>query len=175
MKTKNAIEINKSGGLELTEIIENWEGYDTNTVILAYCELEKRNFSISEDLQQKVIPSFCEKNNVENITHLINSFLKEKNCQSYEEFLKKEEQLNYKNKVIDPSHIISAGKAIKDVVFTAFIMISFGIILSLLGSVSGEEIAFILGGLSTLVCNIIILYKLHTAGNKLEKSVTNRL
>jgi hypothetical protein len=179
MKTKNIIEINKLIGLDLYEILENWEDYDTNTVLLAYCQLEKNNFAIPKSLHKNQLSSFCKKNNVKNITELINSFLKEKKCFSYEEFLERSITLDMKNskdknsinKVIDPFNIVAAGKAIKSVVYTFLIMITVVSISLLIAIDSKESDIYIFSGLFSLACHIIILYKLYSAGNKLEKSV----
>ncbi|MSP70358.1 MAG: hypothetical protein EXR20_08805, partial [Bacteroidetes bacterium] len=122
--------------IALTAIIDYWNDYDTNSVILAYAELKRRNFSVPESLQKKQI-QFCDKNNVSNIEDLLNLFLKENQFNSFEE-LDAQKALKIKNGVIDPSNIISAGKAIKNVVYATLIMITIAVISFLIVSSSRD-------------------------------------
>ncbi len=186
MKTRNINEIHRTDSLALTAIIEYWKDYDTNSVILAYAELKRRNFPIPERLQKKQI-QFCDKNNVAKIEDLLNLLLKENQLNSYEELFEKEivsiqkaksaeKTLKIKNAVINPSNIISAGKAIKNVVYTTLLMITFAVIAFLIVRSSRDletiKNTYIFIGLLSLICNIIILFQLYSAGNSLEKSVT---
>lgn len=186
MKTRNINEIVRTDSLALTAIIEYWKDYDTNSVILAYAELKRRNFPVPERLQKKQI-QFCDNNNVTNIEDILNLFLKENQFNSYEEFFEKEivsiqkvksaeRTLKIKNSVIEPSNIISAGKAIKNVVYTTLIMITIAVIAILIVSSSKDmntiKNTYIFIGLLSLVCNIIILVQLYSAGDSLEKAVT---
>ena len=181
METRNINEIHRIDSLALTAIIEYWKDYDANSVILAYAELKRRNFPVPERLQKKQI-QFCDKNNVANIEDLLNLFLKENQFNSYEEIfekeivsIQKEKTLKIKNALIDPSNIISAGKAIKNVVYTALIMIIITVFALLTVGFSRDiEIiknTYIFIGLLYLICNIIILAQLHSAGDNLENSV----
>jgi hypothetical protein len=186
MKTRNINEINSIDSLALTAIIEYWKDYDTNSVVLAYAELKRRNFPIPERLQNKQI-QFCAKNNVANIEDLLNLFLKENQFNSYEDFFEKEivsiqkekfteKTLKIKNTGIDSSNFISAGKAIKNVVYTTLIMFAIALIAFVI-VISARDMdtiknTYIFIGLSSLACNIIILVQLYNAGDSLEKSVT---
>lgn len=201
MKTKNIYEINKLDSLAIVEILENWKYYDKNTIIISYLELKRRGFSISENLQKNEIQSFCDNNNVENIEKLVLLFLKENHYYSIEDFFKELnknlgplnlentglEPLNLENSVIDPSNIILAGKAIKDIVKIALLMIivalfSFLFILVITEGFSNSSLKIvkkientnIFLGLLFLVCNVIILFLLQSAGSNLEKSVKKR-
>lgn len=188
METRNINEIHRTDSLALTAIIDYWKDYDTNSVILAYAELKRRNFPIPDRLQKKQI-QFCNKNNVANIEDLLNLFLKENQLNSYEEFFEKEigpiqktksvkKTPKIKNAVIDPSNIISAGKAIKNVVYTTLTMITIAVFafLTVTTSTDIETIkkTYNFIGLLYLICNIIILFQLHSAGDNLENSVYNK-
>lgn len=185
MKTRNINEIHRTDSLALTAIIEYWKDYDTNSVILAYAELKRRNFPVPERLQKKQI-QFCDKNNVANIEDLLNLFLKENQFNSFEEFFEKEivsiqkeksaeKTLKIKNAVIEPSNIISAGKAIKNVVYVVLAMTLFAVVAILTASNSTNpdtiKDTYLFLGATSLVCNIIILFQLHSAGDNLENSV----
>ncbi|MFM7682889.1 MAG: hypothetical protein ACKO7P_09095 [Bacteroidota bacterium] len=186
MKKRNINEIHSTDSLALTAIIEYWKDYDTNSVVLAYAELKRRNFPLPERLQNKQI-QFCDKNSVSNFEDLLNIFLKENQFNSYEDFFEKEivsiqkeklaeKTLKIKNTGIDPSNFISAGKAIKNVVYTSLIMFAIALI-ALLIVISARDMdtiknIYIFIGLLSLVCNIIILSQLYNAGDSLEKSVT---
>ena len=186
MKTRNINEIHRTDSLSLTSIIEYWKDYDTNSVILAYAELKRRNYPVQKMLQKKQI-QICDKNNVANFEDLINLFLKENQLNSYEEFIENEivsiqnaksseKILKIKYAVNDPSNIILAGKAIKNVVYTTLILITIAVIAFLIVSSSTDiktiKNTYISIGLLSLICNIIIMFQLYSAGDSLEKSVT---
>lgn len=122
-----------------------------------------------------------------NIDDLLTLFLKENQLNTYEEYFEKEttaiqkarvsenNTLKIKNNAIDSSNIISAGKAIKNVVYTTSFMITIAVIALIIVSSSRDmetiENTYIFSGALSLICNIIILLQLYSAGDNLENSV----
>lgn len=80
-----------------------------------------------------------------------------------------------KNIQIDPHKIIAAGRDLKGVVNTVVVMISLVIILALTLYFSENldtiKLIYLLLGFASLICNIIILFLVHSAGDNLENSV----
>ena len=80
-----------------------------------------------------------------------------------------------KNIQIDAHKIIAAGRDIKSVVNIVIVMISLVIIVALTAYFSSNlesiKSIYILLGVASLICNIIILFRLHSAGDNLENSV----
>ena len=76
--------------------------------------------------------------------------------------------------IVNPTNIISAGRNIKSVVYVVLAMILFavGAILTASNSTNPDTIknAYLFLGATSLVCNIIILFQLHSAGDNLENS-----
>ena len=185
-KRININEILRKDSLALTAIIEYWKENNTESVILAYAELNRRNFPIPNRTQIK-LNHFCDKN-FASIEILLNSFLKEKQFNSYEEFVKQfntydefeieksaEKTIKIKKEVIEPSNIISAGIAIKNVVYAISMMIVILVIatLSAINSKNPDtiQIIYTLVGIASIVFNIYALTQLYSAGDKLENSV----
>ena len=91
------------------------------------------------------------------------------------EFEKEQKTQNNSNLVINPSNIIAAGKAIKGVVYVVVTMTIFAIIAIIVASSSRDidsiKNTYIFMGAASLICNIIILVQLYSAGDNLENSV----
>ncbi len=91
------------------------------------------------------------------------------------ELEKEQETQNISNLIINPSNIISAGRNIKSVVYVVLVMTLFAIIAILTASNSTNpdtiKNAYLFLGAASLICNIIILLQLHSAGDNLENSV----
>jgi len=100
------------------------------------------------------------------------------------------------NEVINPTNIIAAGRNIKSAVYVILVMVVFTLIVLLYASKSSESGSFtnqtmaqlelwlltenpdtfikriyIVLGFVSIMCNIIILFQLHSAGDNLENSV----
>jgi preprotein translocase subunit SecG len=100
------------------------------------------------------------------------------------------------NEVINPTNIIAAGRNIKSAVYVILVMVVFTLIVLLYSSKSSESGSFtnqtmaqlelwlltenpetfikriyIVLGFVSIMCNIIILFQLHSAGDNLENSV----
>ena len=194
MKTRNLKEISRMDSQALTSVLDYWKDYEPTSVLLAYGELKRRDYSIPESLSKKQ-NQFCEKNSAPNIEDFLNTSMKEIGFNSYEEYFykefpeialteaqrkekeeKKKEEKKLKNNsgAINPSNIVFAGKAIKSVVSVTLLMIVVAVIGILIASSSKDlqtiknTYAFV--GVSSLICNIIILFKLYSAGDNLVKS-----
>jgi hypothetical protein len=181
MKIINIKEILKFDKLALTAVIDYWIDYDITSVILAYAELKRRNFDFDDKLRKK-LTEFCDKNSVENIENLLNKFLKENQIESYDEFLEKEifsiqntKAQRLLNTGIDPSFIKDAGKSIKKVVYTVLFMSIFAVIAFIILSSTTDldtiRNTYLIVAVLSLLCNILILVALYSAGDNLEKSV----
>jgi hypothetical protein len=79
------------------------------------------------------------------------------------------------NLIIDPNNIVKAGKSIKAVVYMILIMIlvtSIGLVIANKATeLKSVMNVYIFLGITSIVCNIVILYNLYSAGDNLEKSV----
>ena len=85
------------------------------------------------------------------------------------------------NEVINPTNIIAAGRNIKSAVYVILVMVVFTLIVLLVSasnpSENPEEIKsiYIFLGVGSIICNIIILEQLHSAGHNLENSVNKKV
>ncbi len=90
------------------------------------------------------------------------------------EFEKRQKRQNHSNLIINPTKIISAGKNMKSVVYFVLILTlsAVGAILTAISSTNPDTIknAYTFLSIATLICNIIILNLLHSAGDNLENS-----
>ena len=180
--------------LALTSVLDYWKDYDPTSVLLAYGELKRRDYGIPESLSKKQ-NQFCEKYSAPNIEDFLNTSMKEIGFNSYEEYFYKEfperalteaqrkekeekkieeKELKNNSSAINPSNIVSAGKALKSVVSVTLLMIVIAVIGIFIAG-SSEDLqtiqntnAFV--GVSILLCNIIILFQLYSAGDNLVKS-----
>jgi hypothetical protein len=94
------------------------------------------------------------------------------------EILSTKEELSIaksRNLVIEPLNIKSAGRSIKNVVYSTLIITLLAVVAFLTVSSSKDletvKSIFILIGLLSFACNIFILFQLYSAGDNLEKSV----
>lgn len=195
MEIRNLKEISKMDSPALSSLLDYWKDYDTNSILLAYAELKRRKYTIPTSLQKKQ-NQFCEKNNIQNIEELLNTTMKEMGFNSYEEYYynefpekalteeQKKEIAENKNvekilkinsSAINPNNILSAGKAIKSVVYVTLIMILSAVFAFMIVSSSKDidtiKNTYVFMGILSLICNIIILIQLFTAGDNLVKSV----
>ena len=87
--------------------------------------------------------------------------------------------LNIKNMQIAGHKIIDAGRSIKSVVRLVIIMILLAIIASLTTYFSEDNdtitTIYLLLGIASLICNIIILILLYSAGDNLENSIYKKV
>ena len=89
MAKYSLIEITKTDSLALTSFIDNWKNNDKPTVLLAYAELKRRNYSLN-DKSTKLLNEFCEKQNGEDIDTLLSKALIDIGYNSYDECYEKE-------------------------------------------------------------------------------------
>ncbi len=79
--------------------------------------------------------------------------------------------------MVNPFHILGAGKSLKDIVYSIIALIVCQIIGGLISISSNDKntiiFASILFGLSSLLCLIFVLLRLYSAANHLENSVKN--
>lgn len=195
MEIRNLKEISKMDSPALSSLLEYWKDYDTNSILLAYAELKRRKYTIPTSLQKKQ-NQFCEKNNIQNIEELLSTTMKEMGFNSYDEYYynefpekalteeQKKEIAENKNvqkilkinsSAINPNNILSAGKAIKSVVYVTLIMILSAVFAFMIVRSSKDidtiKNTYVFMGILSLICNIIILIQLFTAGDNLVKSV----
>ncbi len=93
MKKGSLKEITKTDTPALTSIIDYWNNYDATTVLLAYAELKRRNYSLNNKLLIRInerINEFCAKHNSTDIESMLSVALKEIGCNSYDECYEKE-------------------------------------------------------------------------------------
>lgn len=102
MKILTVQQVSSMDSLALTSIIDFWKYNEPKSVLLAYAELKKRNYAISERLSRRQ-NEFCAKNNYENIDIFLNAYLKENGHNSYEEICDKELTLSENTAAINIS------------------------------------------------------------------------
>jgi hypothetical protein len=89
MKKRNLKEISQTDTLALTSIIDYWKDYEPSTVLLAYAELKRRNYSLDSRLIKR-LNEFCTKNNSADVETLLSAALKDIGYNSYDECYEKE-------------------------------------------------------------------------------------
>ena len=67
-------QISKLDSPALTAVIDYWKDHSTETVLLAYGELKKRNFAIPDRLQKRQ-DEFCKQNGKQNMDDYLSEFL----------------------------------------------------------------------------------------------------
>ena len=91
------------------------------------------------------------------------------------EFEKGQKIKNHSNLLINPTDIISAGRNIKNIASVVLVMIFLVVIAIITAFISKNpdtiKYAYLLLGASSLICNLIILFQLYSAGDYLENSV----
>jgi hypothetical protein len=157
----------------VTELIEQLRAHRNNINLLdkEWFEALKLHLSerdISTEERQTVSHILSEDFDKE-----MESLNKQKN-----EFERGQKTRKHSNLIINPTNIISAGKNIKSVVYVVLVMTFFAIIAIVTANTSTDPdtitTAYILLGGASLICNIIILFQLHSAGDNLENSVYNK-
>ena len=115
MKNRNLKEITQTDSHALTVIIGSWNVYDATTVLLAYAELKKRNYSLNTTLI-KWLNEFCAKQNGADIDTLLASALKDIGYNSYDECYEKEIDAMQKAETEkgEPEKAIKIGSSIND-------------------------------------------------------------
>jgi magnesium-transporting ATPase (P-type) len=109
MKKSSLKEITHTDSLALTAIINYWNEWEPNTVLITYAELKRRKFTIDNKLN-KQIDDFCKKNNEADIDLLLTAALKEIGYESYQDCYEKE--INSKKKEeAEKSNKIEIGSA----------------------------------------------------------------
>src|ERR1017187_6276482 len=96
MKSKNLLELEAINDTTLTTIIADWKDYDSKSVVLAYAELKRRDFSLSEEMKKK-FDECIQKNYYSDIDSVIDNCLKEERMQSYAYFLNKDKLIEQPN------------------------------------------------------------------------------
>lgn len=89
MRKFTLVEITKTDTPALTSIINYWKDYDTNSVLLAYAELKRRNYSFDEQLVKQINNFNTSKSDLD-IDTLLSSALKNIGYDSYSECYEKE-------------------------------------------------------------------------------------
>jgi hypothetical protein len=177
METKSLKEIVKMNSSDLSSVIFYWTVYDPKYILCAYAELKRRKFEIPASKTTR-ISEFCLQYNQPDIETFLDVYLKDNGFKNYQEYyaseVTSEKTLKIKNEIIEPSNIIKAGKAIKNVVYTTLFMITIALIaFAILSSSRDTETiknTYVFIGLLSLVSNFIILFQLYSAGDSLEKS-----
>lgn len=190
MKVTPLQEISKMDSFALTSVLDYWKDYEPKSVLLAYAELKRRNYSIPSSLLNKQV-QFSERNNGQNIEHLLGVTMKEMGFNSYDEYFYKEfpkkalteeqrkveveKESKLDSGVINQNNILSAGRAIKSVVSLIVVMFVFTVFAAIIANTSRDvntiKYAYIFIALLSLICSTIILVKLYSAGDNLVKSV----
>ncbi len=73
----------------LTSMIEYWKDYESNDVLIAYAELNYRNYENLNIKFKKKLKEFSSKFNHSDINSFLTAFLLVNDCNNYEEFLLK--------------------------------------------------------------------------------------
>lgn len=90
MKTLSIEEISRTDSQGLKSLIDYWSEYDSETILLSFAELKRRDFKIKENTV-KLLQEFCVNNNQVNIDEFLESYLKSKGFNSTEDYIDKKE------------------------------------------------------------------------------------
>jgi len=113
MEKRSIKEITNTDSLALTAIINYWNEWEPNTVLITYAELKRRNFTLDNKLT-KQIDNFCRMNNYTEIDILLTNALKEIGYDSYQDCYEKEINSKKKEKA-EQSNKIEIGSTETDV------------------------------------------------------------
>lgn len=175
MKNITIEELKNYNNPRLTTVIENWEDYNSESVLLAFAELGRRGYQIdtSDDILK--------------FKRCLSEYLIEKGVKSYEDFLnenfpklildKNKKLIGNKSvlRIDNPKYIASAGKSLKIVVYSFLLLIACSFIgLFIIINTHDTETQknlYVFLGFTSFILNIVILVSLHNAGDNLEKAV----
>lgn len=94
------------------------------------------------------------------------------------EFEKEQKKQNHSTLIINPTYIIAAGKNLKIMVYFVLLILLFALTAGLVVCSSWKmdtiKNACLLLGAAILICNVMILFQLHSAGDNLENSVIDK-
>lgn len=113
MEKRSIKEITNTDSLALTAIINYWNEWEPNTVLITYAELKRRNFTLDNKLT-KQIDNFCRMNNYTEIDILLTAALNEIGYDSYQDCYEKEINSKKKEKA-EQSNKIEIGSTETDV------------------------------------------------------------
>ena len=88
MKSVSILQISQTKTREVPAIINDWKNYETNSVILAFCETKRRKIPLTEEVQQSFQDFLASNKATED--ELLNQFLQENEAISYDDLFKKE-------------------------------------------------------------------------------------
>jgi len=84
MRKLSIKEITQADTPALTSFIDYWKDYNVPTVLLAYAELKRRNYSLNEKLITR-LNEFCAKNNITDFDSYLSATLKNIGYNHYDE------------------------------------------------------------------------------------------
>ena len=148
MKNIDYSTIVKMDSPSLSGIIEFWDEYDTITIVLAYTELEKRRFPISQRLKD-VESKICLYNAVSSIDKLLESYKEQINAITSESSDKSAESTRQKPIVLEYTNKYPMLKTLSGILKIMGYLIGAGTIMSILfvGSEGGKESLFLIASL----------------------------
>ena len=191
MKNLKIEELIKYDTPALTSIIEYWKDYETETVLLSFAELNRREYKLPDNILKKQ-NLFFNNNNISNLEETLKIYFKEKGVNSYKEYFNnKFPNLNYKIKnnggirtasnknieyiISNPTNISSAGKSLKAIVYSSLILMGcffIGLLIAFnTNNTKTLRNIYVFIGFASIILNIIILVSLYNAGDSLENSV----
>lgn len=180
MKNRNQKEISRMDNLALTAILDYWKDYDSMSVLLAYGELQRRDYdlgrytNIMKHLKAELVApkDTPEGDYFDQVRGLIAEYEKTK-VKKTQRKEKEEKELKDNYRGINPSYIVSAGESLKRVVSVTIYMLVISlvsILITILAAPQAIQITSIgVSGLN-LICSILILSFLYSAGKNLVKS-----
>ena len=129
----------------LTSILDYWEDYDSETVILAYAELNRRKFDINKRLLIN-LEVLSHKNNQPDIDTFLNEFLSNFECNSFEKFISRSGLIignKYDSKVYntptEEDELVGIGGWLKFFIISLFFSIVLNAVLVVLEVISFLE------------------------------------
>ena len=180
MKVLSYSDIIAMDSMAQTAVLEYWNDYSPMSVLLAYAELKRKNFLLPNRAEKGAI-DFCKKNDVADIDTFLNSKMKEAGFNSYIEYYQKiylektaKDKLTKNLTPVQATYIRAAGKSLKDIVGIVIIVTLLeiiGIVMFMMADRPSMGL-IILFALCGLIGNILVLHRIYTAGDALEKSVS---
>ena len=188
MKNITIDDLRKMDSPTLLSIIDYWKKYNKDSVLFANAELERRNWEIPNNLKNKN-EEFCKINQFKDIEEGLSLLFNSKEFSSYREFFEIEKNKKFNKKIekqieinsiaIDPNKLISAGKAIKNIVnvilLTFFLVFLFGFVIFGSKDKNLVKISYYSIILIYFISSIIVISLIYKAGDYLENAVNKKL
>lgn len=166
----------------LMNLIDNWQTTDKETVIIAYCELKRRDYFFGQDGMNNHSTEFCSFHGLNSIDEFTMNTMQKGGFHSYQDYLISKNK-NYfrtpeewRSMGLDVTKIASAGKSIRSIFNLLMLNVATVILFFIFfdpnsGNREGMATWMIVIWVISLIIYIGIFAAIYSAGKNLEKSV----